>query len=59
MSFREFDEQQIIESIPHLQKFDHLEQISFHSALTDSVVAELNRALPELKLVDQQGRQIP
>ena len=56
VGFRKFDEQQQIESIPHLQQLPRLKQIGFHSPPDQEQLAKLRAALPEVTFYGPRGK---
>jgi hypothetical protein len=56
VGFRKFDDQQLIESIPHLQQLPRLTQIGFHSPPDQEQLAKLRTALPEVTFYGPRGK---
>jgi hypothetical protein len=56
VGFRQFDEQQLIESIPHLQQLPRLRQIGFHSPPNQELLAKMRTALPTVTFYGPRGK---
>lgn len=58
--FRQSDDQQILESIPHLQSLIALKRVMFYSIPSKAVILELRDSLPSgVMLVDENGDPLP
>jgi hypothetical protein len=56
IGFNKFDDQQLIESIPHLQQLPRLRQIGFRSPLDQEQLAKLRAALPDVTFYGPSGK---
>jgi hypothetical protein len=56
VGFHEFDDQQLIESIPHLQEFPRLRQIGFRSLPDQEMFAKMRAALPNVTFFGPNGK---
>jgi hypothetical protein len=56
VGFRQFDDQQLIESIPHLQQFPRLRQIGFHSPPDQAMFETMRAALPNVTFFGPNGK---
>jgi hypothetical protein len=59
VSFRQSDDQQILESIPHLQSLIGLNRVMFDSPPSQSVLLKVRESLPGVMLVDEKAAPLP
>ena len=57
--FREYDEQQLVASIPYLQQFSDLKRVGFDSKPKQRTVVRMREVLPNVTFVDSAGVQFP
>jgi hypothetical protein len=57
--FNEFDDQQIIDSIPSLKRFGLLARIGFDTEPSQEVTTRLRMEIPSVTLVGKDGKPLP
>jgi hypothetical protein len=56
IGFGKFDDQQLLESIPHLQRLPRLKQIGFESMPDQEQLAKVRAALPKVTFYGPRGK---